>query len=211
MKGWIIIAMAAGFGGIAPNVFRLATDLQAGMPLPDLSYTVGVIMFFIMGAGVALAFGEDNAKKAFFLGLSLPAMFQSGASDVSAQAVAKLFSGSVVYAAEEAPEKRVIITYAPESPDFSFIFYGEKRGREERLLLDDIKTSRRDRSSYLEVPSWATSFKVVILDSKQESVSYSIFKKKEWKVDITEKSFRGFKQSIGIKDPERWEITVAEN
>lgn len=207
MKGWMLIGIAGGFGGTAPNIFRVGSQLTAGAPLPDISYVIGVLVFFIMGAGVALSFQETDAKKAFFLGLSLPAMFQSSVADVStATQAAALLITPTVYAAEvEEPPRYVKVSINDDAPEFTLIFVGEKRGRSESLL------KKTDEGEHIvEVPVWATSFNVLVLSGRQMSEPYPIFLADEWKVDIREKALRGLKLAAGIPDPIRWTITVGK-
>lgn len=90
---------------------------------------MGVMLFAFMGAATALALGETDAKKALFLGLGLPAMFQSAAQDVSTATV-RIDLAPIAYAAElEEPERLVKVQWksdvAPES--FSLIYRGRMR------------------------------------------------------------------------------------
>ena len=155
------IGLSAAFGGIAPNLFRVATELTGGKGLPEWSYVIGVLMFASIGAATALAFGENDSKKAFFLGLGLPALFQSAAQDVST-AAARLQLTPVVYAWEE-PERIVTISWQgdvdPET--FSLIYGGEKTRRRVKDDFVDPEHFSRGRA-----PRWMRSVQVVIGDAK---------------------------------------------
>lgn len=75
MTSKLIIAMAAGTGGIAPSAVHLAQGfIKANPDVPGFFYFVGVGIFFALGALVAFFFAETEAKKAFFLGIGLPAL-----------------------------------------------------------------------------------------------------------------------------------------
>lgn len=205
-KPWMLIGLAGGFGGTAPNIFRVGSQLTSGAPLPEISYVIGVLVFFAMGAGVALSFQEVDAKKAFFLGLSLPAMFQSGVADVSTATQTAFRLTPTVYAAElEEPQRYVKVSINEDAPECSFVFSGENRGRTESLIEKNA-----DGELIVEVPTWATSFTVLVLLERQMSEPYPVFLADEWEVDISEKSLRGFKQAVGIIDPVRWTITVGK-
>ena len=74
-RGHVLIALAAGIGGIAPNLVNLAQGFTGDAPyLPGFIYYVGVAIFFGLGASVALIFAETDHRKAFILGISLPAL-----------------------------------------------------------------------------------------------------------------------------------------
>lgn len=70
-----VVAIASGTGGIAPSLVHLAQGLiKESVGLPGPLYFVGVGIFFILGSLVAFFFAETDAKKAFFLGIGLPAL-----------------------------------------------------------------------------------------------------------------------------------------
>jgi hypothetical protein len=71
----LVVALASGTGGIAPSLVHLAQGFLKQSPdVPGLFYFVGVGIFFVLGCLVACFFAETNAKKAFFLGIGLPAL-----------------------------------------------------------------------------------------------------------------------------------------
>ncbi len=75
MTSKFLIAMAAGTGGIAPSSVHLAQGfIKTNPDVPGLFYFLGVAIFFALGALVAFFFSETEAKKAFFLGIGLPAL-----------------------------------------------------------------------------------------------------------------------------------------
>ena len=71
------IFLAGAFGGIAPTALRLAIDLvQERRTISELSASilVGVGLFALLGAGVAVVWKEEDIRKAFVLGVSLPSL-----------------------------------------------------------------------------------------------------------------------------------------
>lgn len=77
----LLIAVAAGIGGIAPNIVNLAQSFTSNSPtVPPALYWVGMAIFFLLGAAVALIFCETAHSKAFFLGVSLPAFIAAAQS-----------------------------------------------------------------------------------------------------------------------------------
>ena len=84
MKEKFPILLAAAFGGISPNLLRLAVNLMNENPeLPELTYLLGLAIFALMGAVVAWIWEETDFKKAFYLGIGLPAVIQMGAGEIS--------------------------------------------------------------------------------------------------------------------------------
>lgn len=75
MPASLVVALASGIGGIAPSLVHLAQGFIKETPdVPGPFYFLGVAIFFILGALVAYLFAETDAKKAFFLGIGLPAL-----------------------------------------------------------------------------------------------------------------------------------------
>lgn len=68
------ILVAGGLGGVFTSVYDKAGWLMAGdAPMWTVGQWVGLVVFFVMGASVVWLFEEQNRKKAFLLGLGLPA------------------------------------------------------------------------------------------------------------------------------------------
>ena len=210
MKKKIGIGLAAGFGGIAPNVFRVASELMGGRGAPEASYVIGVLIFMGIGAATALAFGETDSKKAFFLGLGLPAMFQSAAQDVST-AAARLEFSPVAYAAElEEPERDVSVAWrgevAPES--FSLIYRGAD---EKRRVKDDFLDPEEFVRDY--APLWATGAQVVIGDvlngPRSEWVDFEPGGEPlRFVLTVQPKGWSGLKKAVGIRGVDEYEVTL---
>ncbi|NIV72361.1 MAG: hypothetical protein GWN16_09565, partial [Calditrichae bacterium] len=76
--------LSAAIGGISPNILRLAVSLmQENAELPEASYLLGLAIFAVMGAVVALIWKETDLKRAFYLGIGLPAFIQMSAGELS--------------------------------------------------------------------------------------------------------------------------------
>jgi hypothetical protein len=75
MSDKLIIALSAGTGGIAPSLIHLAQGfLKINPDIPGFFYYVGIAIFFLLGALVAIFLSETEVKRAFFLGIGLPAL-----------------------------------------------------------------------------------------------------------------------------------------
>lgn len=85
MNAKLVVAAAAGFGGVAPSLLKLAVTLTASntrTPTVNGGYLVGLLLFAVLGGGVALIWGETKARKAFYLGIGLPSMLQIAVTGV---------------------------------------------------------------------------------------------------------------------------------
>jgi len=78
MNAKAAIALTAGFGGISPNLLRIAIDLteKKDVAYVGIGYLIGLLLFAIMGAGVGLIWGETDFKRAYYLGIGLPSLMQ---------------------------------------------------------------------------------------------------------------------------------------
>lgn len=71
-------ALTAGFGGISPNLLQIAIDLTGKKEVGyvNTGYLIGLLLLAVLGAGVALIWGEKDLKRAYYLGLGLPSLIQ---------------------------------------------------------------------------------------------------------------------------------------
>jgi hypothetical protein len=117
MPAHLGIALAAGVGGVAPSLIHLAQGFIRPMPdVPGPFYFVGVAIFFALGALVAFVFAETNARKAFFLGIGLPALVATAQT----QGVAKSVVAALVPSAHAQARVPVIRTPRPLTPSLTF-------------------------------------------------------------------------------------------
>ncbi len=207
---WIPIGGAGAFGGMATNLFRFGTDMTHGDPLPTASYFIGVIIFALMGAGLALSFREDDVKKAFFLGLSLPAMFQSSINATSQhvnEANAAGFTPPAIV--EEAPRTFVIIPQLPEAPEFQvrFMSADEKR-REEQTVPAREASDEKAENVRIEIPAWAAAASLVYRTSESQPVFLTRTAEQEFYVIATRDFWSGIKQSAGVSGVAEYTIEL---
>ena len=126
------VFLAAGVGGSAPNWLRLA-NIMISTPghNPALSYFGALLIYFLLGGIVALIFKETDIRKAFFLGIGLPALITSaqGGSGPEFQkqslleflAPAKAYAETVDHSA--AKESKLRIKSGMDCPDCIIWFY----------------------------------------------------------------------------------------
>lgn len=200
----ISVALAAGFGGVAPNVFRLATKMTAGDGAPEISYLIGMLIFAAMGAAVALAFEERELKKAFFLGLGLPAMFQSGVNDISSAANSAWLVTPAVYASESEQPPREITLRLENVPPFDVIFSAYDGKRKELFTV-----AEPGKEEKLNAPGWARSFVVVIGSATSEPTKIPPPDEAAFfRVRIKRSAWSGLKQSVGVKGVSSFNVLV---
>ena len=87
MNGKLLIALAAAFGGISPNLLSLSLGLigdnaEVGKPV---TYAFGLLLFAAMGGATALVWGENVPRRAYFLGLGLPGLVQAGVTGATSE------------------------------------------------------------------------------------------------------------------------------
>ena len=103
-RAQLLIVLAAGVGGTASNLVDLAQIWTGRNPwIPGYIYYVGMLIFFGLGATIALIFGETNYRKAFLLGVSLPALI----------AAAQTQSGRDIQAAEAPKQNALLFQITP--------------------------------------------------------------------------------------------------
>lgn len=204
----IAIGLAAGFGGVAPNVFRLASGLMGGAGLPELSYVIGMLLFAGMGAAVALAFEERELKKAFFLGLGLPAMFQSGVNDLSKAANGAWILETPAIHASMSEQPGVPIGFRPaDMPPYEVVFSSPSGKRKEMISVEYPQ-----KGGEFESPPWATTFVVMAADAVSSSEKLAHERERVWYLlEFRRATWSGLKQSVGIKGVSEFEVLVTRD
>lgn len=77
-----------GFGGVLPTVSKMASTYVAapGTPLPEIGLLLGVVLWAIVGGGVALSNTNYETRQAIFAGIAAPAVLANLISGVTSQA-----------------------------------------------------------------------------------------------------------------------------
>lgn len=186
MNPKLFVAIAAGTGGIAPNLIHLGQGMLQQLPtaIPGLMYFGGMSIFFGLGAMVAMFFAETNARKAFLLGIGLPALIATaqnhpgrkvGLMDLFPTAYAQSPAAipSIPPASSSAvsiPERRVAI-----SVELGFeckgceLWFADSTGQ---VLTKNVLASQNIFAKTWTIPSQAK--KVAIIDPKSNARFVSI-------------------------------------
>ncbi len=205
------ILLVGAFGGVLPTLGKLAMELQAGRPFPDPTYWVGLTIWALCGAVVAIVWGETDLKKVLYLGVGLPSLIQFNVANL--QGLPKT-----------APVADESASYAPRFEWISSAYAqqtGDCSGRTIRLVLSN--TSPLDRgyrvlfyaadSSFLSkvavssgqqavsVPPSATSFAVQYHGAHSGTIRLGSKPGAQLQlhVDVKRKSWSGFLRAIGAQ------------
>lgn len=212
MRARVLIGAAAAFGGVFPNLFQLATSMTKGAELPEVSYLIGVALFGLIGAGTALALGEVEGRKAFFLGLGLPAMFQSATHDltVAPETSASLFFPAA-YAAEleEEPGRPLELVFLDPVPEGLEAAY---RVRNSKLVaVERLGPVQKGVPPTLHVPRPAEAVRLQVGESRSDWLELPpTGELPRLEVSIQRKPWSGVQQAIGVHGVALYTIKLQE-
>lgn len=223
------VLLSAAFGGVTPNLLRLAIGLtNETAELPGISYLLGLLIFAIVGALVALIWEETDLKKAFYLGLGLPAFIQVGMGEVSSSALTAVNVDSSHRLVMEQPAagkqyrtvptaflqdttaatphvRKLRITLEKYWPRCVVIFSSPDSTLETILEFPEGQQTRT-----IDIPDFATGFQMQI--RKSLSPVYPLPSDKSgvfaFRVSWKKGFWSGFWQAIGFKDGEELEVIV---
>ncbi len=214
------ILLSAAFGGISPNLFRLAVNLtQPNAELPQPTYFLGLLIFALMGAGVAYIWEETNLKKAFYLGLGLPAFIQLSAGEISGTEMSAYLQQEMPPVATAAPDpqnmaapfqilpatfhqdstqaRTITITLDKYIPTYTIVFSSEGN------VLEKIVRSRpRQLTRTFRVPGFATQFRIKIRKSMSEAqpLPQEPGAAPRYRISVKESIWKGLLEAIGFRD-----------
>lgn len=209
--------IAGAIGGVFPNLIRVALDLTAQRPGPIITgpvgYAIGLLVFMILGAGIAWIWQEKRLQKAFYLGIGLPALVQVVGLEKSSKttdAVSPQFSlVTSAYAVEIAVNnpvsgRRLAITPRSAEADFAVLFFDES-GRE----ISATKVPRSE-PQVAGVPEAATSFAIRAgsSQSNREALPNTADATMNVVVEIAVRKGSGFLQALGFERSGAYDIRV---
>jgi hypothetical protein len=220
--------IAGALGGIGPNLVRLIVNYSSPNPQPmisqPLSYCAALLGFAVLGGLIAWGFHEKNFKRALFLGIGIPAMFQVGtlqslpsatplppssAPPLAGWERAVSLVGTAYAQQPTAPSAPVLgrklgLTGDPKTPPYTIAFYGADN------KLQSTQPVANPGSQTVDVPPAATKFALQVGESTSPSYELSktpsTFIKAE--IKITEKTGSGFLQGVGLAKGKQYEIQI---
>ncbi len=229
------VILAAGVGGMAPNLLKIALLVTAGPPvtMPDvafiLTYAFGLVILALLGAFTAWALKETNLRKALFIGMGLPAFFQVSASNISQIYVPKTdvaavqktslisspFFIGIAYAEQVKSVKKPVIAAKTlnvrvtgnKIPD-SIVFFSANH-----KLTQSIPITSTDTAKIIELPILpeAQSFNLNYNKTASQGIALeSINLKSTITVKVEENVWSGLLQAIGFQNAEKYKISVYE-
>jgi hypothetical protein len=220
--------VAGAVGGVGPNLLRLIINYSSPNPHPMInqpfSYCLALLGFAALGGFVAWGLEEKDFKRALFIGIGLPAMFQLGSlqslpsSSTAPPSDAPPLAGietsfSLISSAYAQPPagpsaavhgRKLHLTGDHNLPSYTVAFYGPDN------KLRSTQTVTNPASQDVEVPDTATKFALQLGESTSRSYellnSASAVIRAE--VKIHERAASGFLQGVGLAHGGRYEIEV---
>lgn len=213
-------AVAAACGGVSPTLFGVGAALLTGSrQLSDfpVDFIVGLIIFAAIGGAVGYYWNEESGKKAFQLGIALPALLQvglssltpapsnPGSSDGEDIAILRPFTVQPVYAksppSENRRDRRIKVVPAPgsEAPEkLSLVFLG--KGSEGVAV---------EIGQEVPVPDWARQVQMelgsVRSDRQPLSQNHDLTL---LVIKVERTSWFGFLYSIGVRSVQPYTVEV---
>jgi len=226
------IFIAASFGGISPNLLRLAVSLmKEEAELPGLTYALGLLIFALMGGIVAYIWEETDLKKAFYLGIGLPALIQMGAGEISKKPVAfnQPTPISEPFAAQQNSMQIIPAVFFQDSEHqkkqpvkremknltlkmnkrqavITVYIYGSS---ESSMKEERVRFKVRETEKTIEIPANAAAMQVQIGDVKSNKWSFPASNKLNCTVTIEENVWRGLFQAFGFRTSGVVEIKIS--
>ncbi|RMG36193.1 MAG: hypothetical protein D6732_08445, partial [Methanobacteriota archaeon] len=182
-------------------------------------------IFAVMGAGVAFIWEETNLKKAFYLGLGLPAFIQMGTGEISSveatafqQLTPPAAISSRLYAHGETSQDFHIVTASMQQDSVRTLTitlekyvpkYVIEFASQDEVLEKVVRNRPNQLSQSFEVPHFANQFRLKVVDSfslpqplPAEPGNY------RYRVTLRESFWKGFFQAIGFRKDVGMEIII---
>lgn len=202
------VILVGAFGGMAPCLLRIGTKLMAGWA-PDaqyaLAYSAGLLIFGLIGAGVAAVWGETDLKKVAYLGIGLPSLLQLTAGDISAKVAMDLTSGVVAPAyAQVAPTPAVKRTLTLRSPQVAqanqrlVVAFVDSAGRRS----SEVTLSANARQTTFLVPPTAANVVLSSPGNEAQSTTVELPSTGSTRLDVEldRNPWAGFLAALGFRD-----------
>lgn len=207
------VLLSGAFGGIAPNLLFLGMSLTQGRGLPEASFLVGLMLFGAMGAIVTRIWGETELKRAFYLGLGLPALVQVGGNTIAGADMSASLAGakfaliSSAYAQENPIAGRTLtITTDGDASKNDYIveFKSEQPGTVTTKKLS-VPTS-----SPINVPPDAYTITIKKGNSVSNELKLSTTPNSSMsiKASLKKNTWSGLKQAFGVKNVAKYDLKI---
>jgi hypothetical protein len=203
--------VSGGLGGIAPPVIALAIDLAyRHAHLPEWSFWLGVLLFFVIGAGVVHVFAENVGRKAFFLGLGLPALVHGSIQDASG--VPGLTTGLLnvsrsAYAEMISPPGQRVILAPNAGMDQP---YNVDILSAEGSPIGSVHVGRPDQLNMLTLPEGSSYLR--LQSQSSESIKIPLTggpaKVTGFKIGLEETPWSGLRRALGFRNVKPYQFSV---
>jgi len=219
MKAKLFVIIAGAFGGISPNILSLGIALTGGdTTMPEATYFFGLLIFAVMGAGMAFIWDETDLKKAFYLGIGLPSIIQIGVEKVTStnesNAAAEknhaflsfMVTPAVAQTMDETVAGRKLKIILPGKLSTAELVFCSSNDRyRERVPLDQSTSI-----GVVDIPQRATRFAIKVGTSMSlyETLPALRDDTTAIQVMVSEKSWSGFKQALGVSAIDQYQIDL---
>jgi len=211
----LLLLLAAAFGGMAPNLLDLGVSLTQGGNLPEWTYAIGLLIFGGLGAAVAAIWKETDLRKAFYLGIGLPAFIQLGVGSVSQQSptdiarnIDSLLSlNPVAFAqppSEPLPGRTLLVIPKGDRQNRQVVFSSPEGDRTKTVEITG------ESAQEVKVPDFASSFEIKQgeVTSEREKLPAEPNAQSKVEVKVEKKSWSGFLRAIGARDTSSQDLVV---
>lgn len=191
------VLLVGALGGVAPTLLTLAIKGLGGrLELPTLNFAIsfffGFLVMAFLGGLCVYILEEKVLKKAFFSGMSVPALFSSGLSQITKQSIAMLSLYSSAYAQTDKPTKFIQLEFSKPIPGAFLV--SVKNGTKKQLEPIDKKIYKIPMDESIErlfiEGTSVSSYEV--LASECEAIC--VF-------EVSENKWAGFLEAVGANAP----------
>ncbi len=209
----ITIFLSGAFGGVAPNMLNQAMSLTQGGELPEWTFLIGIIIFGLMGAVVVGIWGEKELKRAFYLGIGLPALIQVGGNSIDAKIAAVSFDGSrfalisSAYAQNHPVPGRTLTVNATDNSSSGNYVVELKSGNAGAATSQNVSVPT---TSPINVPDHANTVTLKIANSFSNELQLPTTPNTSMTINVTRESqtWSGLKKSFGIKNVPQYRLHI---
>jgi len=223
------IIICGALGGISTNLFGIGAQLVGGtVELPStarmITYAVGLVVLSALGGLAAYISDEKIKKKAFYIGIGLPAFFRLAISDVTATKpvpvdaptveISRSFS-LVPFAYADPPRRvpavvpsgRTLLLKMQPVENVKIVFSAADRSRSETVSLPMDATPQGIR---IPIPDYAAGFTIKRGGSTSAYVNWQrpLDPTESFTVQLKENKWSGFQSAIGNQNAQAYRISI---
>jgi hypothetical protein len=204
--------LVGALGGIATNLFRLGIKwVQGPSEIPEITYFLGLMIFAFLGGMMVVIWKETDLKKAFYLGLGLPAALQIGISEIKFDEIPEIGSGiffNTLYASSPlkvAEDRNLELKVGQGIDKFTIKFSSE-----DSTISITYNTIPKSSTIRMTIPIFAKTMMIFVdkIPSNKLDISGTQDDPIIVQIKIEENSWYGLKEAFGVKNLNRYTIIL---